>query len=237
MSSSRYYLAPSGKQYIVPETLFAWFSQQTGGEPERSLIEWIHENYLHPDYAFVDIGAHIGTYSLHFHNRSREVAAFEPSLANYNRLCGGIALAGASGKIRAVHTALSDHTGFESLRIPSEDGGLSTLETWLPHAPPGVPIEKVPVHTLDSYCLEKVGLIKVDVEGHEARVLRGAEQTIRRSGFPRILIEVWPDDWFREQRVRVFQDLERLGYKLTPIHNFAHMQLAEHPQSTVRWTR
>lgn len=234
MSASRYYESPSGRKYIVPETLALWFAGQPGGEPERHLIDWVRDNYCNDGYVFVDAGAHIGTYSLAFAGRSRSVIAFEPSLANYHRLCGGIALAGLSHKIRAVHSALSDYTGRASLRIPSEDGGLSTLETWIPHAPETAPREDVFVNQMDSYALDKVGLIKIDVEGHEEHVLRGARKTIER-GFPRLLIEVWPDDWFRDQRLRVFAELERMGYKRTPIANYPHMQLAEHPQSTVKW--
>ena len=52
-------------------------------------------------------------------------------------------------------------------------------------------METVGVETrrLDSYDLGKIGFMKIDVEGHEEAVLRGAEQTIMRNR-PRLLIEI-----------------------------------------------
>ena len=48
---------------------------------------------------------------------------------------------------------------------------------------------RVPLRTLDSYNLSNIGFIKIDVEGHELDVLRGAEVTLRRDQ-PNLLIEI-----------------------------------------------
>jgi hypothetical protein len=47
----------------------------------------------------------------------------------------------------------------------------------------------VPALRLDDYALDRVGFIKIDVEGHELAVLKGAEATIRGS-MPSLLVEI-----------------------------------------------
>ena len=71
-------------------------------------------------------------------------------------------------------------------------------------------VETVAVRTLDSFAFEKVGFIKIDVEGHEAQVIEGARSTINAS-HPALLVEI-------EQRHRkrpiedVFHQIASLGY-------------------------
>jgi len=233
MSQSQIYTVSNGPTYILPTALADYFISQPGGEPEHSLIEWVKENFLHPDWAFVDAGAHLGTYSLHFAPRVRTVYAFEPQRSTYHRLCGGVALNGYDN-VHAFHTALGEQDGKATLRRQGDEGGLSTIAPDIPHAV-HFPTEEVPVAMLDWYALEKIGLMKIDVEGSELAVLRGARQTLQRSGFPRLLIEVWNDAWFTEQRDAVKAELVRLGYRLDqdPVPNYPHMLLATHPSSTV----
>lgn len=232
MSPSKVYTVPEGPTYILPASLYDYFVSQSGGEPEHSLILWIKENFLHADWAFVDAGAHVGTYTLHFAPHCRAVYAFEPQRSTYHRLAGGVALAGLDN-VYAHNTALGDEGGRALLRRQWDDGGMSTIASDIPHAGP-FPTEEVPVNMLDWYGIERVGLMKIDVEGSELAVLRGARQTIQRSGFPRLLIELWPDGWFTERREAVRAELTRLGYKIDPIPNYSHMFLATHPQTTVR---
>jgi hypothetical protein len=82
------------------------------------------------------------------------------------------------------------------------------------------------LRTLDSYALEDVGFVKIDVEGHELAALRGAEQTLRRCR-PLVLVEV--EDRHRPDAVssvRAF--MATMGYEgwffldgvLTPIDRF-----------------
>lgn len=232
MSPSQLHTVPGGPTYILPKSLAEYFVSQPGGEPEHSLILWVKENFLHPEWAFVDAGAHLGTYSLHFAPHVRAVYAFEPQRTTYHRLCGGIALNGYTN-VCAFHTALGDRDGRAQLKLQGDEGGLSTIASGIPHAE-HFPVEEVPVNMLDWYALEKIGLMKIDVEGSELAVLRGARQTLERSGFPRLLVEVWTDAWFTEQREAVRAELERIGYKLDAIPNYPHMILATHPQSRVK---
>jgi Methyltransferase FkbM domain len=68
---------------------------------------------------------------------------------------------------------------------------------------------QVPVHTLDSYQLDDVALLKIDVEGMEADVIRGGLDTIRRNR-PVIFAEAW-DAGYEQATAEL---LEPLGYRM-----------------------
>jgi hypothetical protein len=67
--------------------------------------------------------------------------------------------------------------------------------------------ETVDIQSLDSFQLKNVDFIKVDVEGFEADVLEGAEETIKRCK-PLILVEA-----FEDTRVKVENLMTNFGYK------------------------
>jgi hypothetical protein len=76
--------------------------------------------------------------------------------------------------------------------------------------------------TLDSFGLTNIGFIKIDVEGHEECVLRGAVKTLEANGWPKILFESWPercsDVPAKEIRKSLFDFLGSLGYKIVQVH-------------------
>jgi hypothetical protein len=66
------------------------------------------------------------------------------------------------------------------------------------------------MRTLDSFGIPRVDLLKVDVEGYELEVLRGAELTLQRS-HPTMMIEM--HHWVgAEKEAALFEILARLGY-------------------------
>lgn len=69
---------------------------------------------------------------------------------------------------------------------------------------------EVPVRTLDSFNFDNVGLIKLDVEGYEERVLRGGQETIARC---RPILYVEDDRMAQSKSLREF--IESLGYTIT----------------------
>jgi FkbM family methyltransferase len=229
MSASRIVTFPSGVTYLVPAELVEYFAR-TGGEPEKALIEWARR-YLSPAGVFVDIGAHIGTYTLSYATWVREIHSFEPQQDTYYRLCGGIGLLGAT-TIHAHRVALSDDSTAEAeLRVLTLDGGLSSICD-LPTNHHPARTERVRVRTLDSYELSEVCLVKLDVEGNELNVLRGATETLRRSGYPPLLVEVWLEEWFRAEREALAHFLGELGYSAVSHTDFPagfpHMLCYEH---------
>lgn len=87
-------------------------------------------------------------------------------------------------------------------------------------------IEKIEVKTLDNFVLENISLIKLDVEGYELNVLRGATETLCKSNFPVIIIELWEDEgwrgeteklsqYYQNKKKEIILYLERLGYLIS----------------------
>ena len=136
----------------------------------------------------VDIGAHLGDYTFFMRRHAAGCVAFEcnPALVAHLRR-----LFGRSVDIRP--DAVSDQEGTAVLRIPTEEAtglGRATIEA-------GNPLggfssfNAVTVRTvrLDDAVKQPVGLLKIDVEGHEMAVLRGATRILERDR-PNLIIEL-----------------------------------------------
>jgi hypothetical protein len=124
--------------------------------------------------------------------------------------------------------ALSDHAGIAQLRVLLDDRGRSSVEKENPVERLGaVEVLTVPTRRLDDYdAIEPVGCIKIDVEGHEDAVLRGATRILSRD-HPALIIEI--EERHKPHAVSTVRGfLEGLGYhgfffrdnRLNPIGSF-----------------
>jgi FkbM family methyltransferase len=144
---------------------------------------------LKPGMTFVDVGANEGFYSVFAAKLVGElgqVIAIEPDPSMLERLKRNIILNGIQN-ISIVQCAVSSYSGVENLSI-AEYGheGITALGTCVPN--PLVKTRKViktVVKPLDEILSERgiknVHFVKIDAEGSEVHVLRGAEQIIRAS--------------------------------------------------------
>lgn len=195
---------------------------------EKSLIEWAAQ-FLHKDKIFVDIGAHMGTYSILYAPHSKAVYSFEAQRMTYYQLCGGIALSDQSN-IYAHNVGLTcpEEAGTtKTLNVISADGGGSTFDQGAVSLNGGkiLQSEAVKMMTLDDYRLDDISLIKIDVEGYELNVLKGAQATIARSK-PKILFEAWTHPDYAAKKKELFEYLASIHYSITPINGYPFMFLA-----------
>jgi FkbM family methyltransferase len=161
--------------------------ERTNYEPEMELLDLL----CHRRKTSVDIGAKFGMYTYRILAHSGGVVAFEP-IPHINRMLRTVF--GRRCRVEAV--ALSSTPGEAVLRMPfasngSAKLGRSTIERDNPLDHQEIASTRelvVETRTLDSYELEDVGFIKIDVEGHELSVLDGAVETIEKSR-PNLLIE------------------------------------------------
>lgn len=162
------------------------------------------ERYLRLGDTAIDVGAHIGLYTLLFAKLvgpSGRVIAFEAEAENYGRLLGNIAL-NSHATVVAEHLAVYRTSGSVVLNLfePALGAWHSIGAPQLPHAlRPGeiaVPVAAVEVKSvsLDDYCrsagIGHVQLLKIDVEGAEPDVLEGARELLMSGAVDRILFEV-----------------------------------------------
>jgi len=146
-------------------------------------------NYLKEGMTVFDIGANVGYYTLLIAQKvgsTGKVYAFEPIPETFARLQENIALNGFTN-IVAVPAAVTDRDC--TVRMSVEDSASSIFRASSANS-----IE-VPTISLDSFVgqhrIERVDAIKMDVEGAELLVLRGADQVIRRYK-PIIMTEINP---------------------------------------------
>jgi FkbM family methyltransferase len=200
---------------------------------EYNLIRWC-EQFLSPESTFVDIGAHIGTYSILLHKHCKTVHAFEAQKSTFDCLTIGICVNNAFN-IETHNLALGSKEDTLTLYQVSEDGGCSSVrqEVSMNMGLPVTDTETVKVKTLDSFNLKNVDFLKIDVEGYELEVIKGASMTLVDNDFPPFIFEAWPDAWYREDRESLLAFVRGLGYKVYPISGTNNMYLAsDHPLRT-----
>jgi FkbM family methyltransferase len=185
---------------LLNEDMLRHFRSCPGGTPEAPLIDWAWQTYGQPGFQFIDIGSHVGSWALPFAMAGMEVIAFEA-----NTVIADL-LSNASGGMLEVHdVALGDHPHVAQLTAPGIDGGMASIVLKF-NGPIDMPVA---VMVLDDYDFEP-RIMKIDVEGAELDVLRGAAQTIRRHQ-PIIFFECWPTE--RGQRIEeLFAYVLELGY-------------------------
>jgi FkbM family methyltransferase len=136
----------------------------------------------------VDAGANKGFYSLALSRLYSKVVAFEP-----NKHIAASLIAAELPRVEIVHVGLSSRNGVATFYIPSFHEkslpGWGSLDEH--NCPDATAMEKqmISLRTLDSYRFKGLGFVKIDVEGHEVKVLRGAVETIQRER-PHLLVEV-----------------------------------------------
>jgi FkbM family methyltransferase len=133
------------------------------------------------------------------------VLAFEPERFNFQLLCANVALNNCTN-VWALNQAVGSANGM--IHVPAVDptlannfGGVELL------ASGGA--DMVPLRTIDSLQLGACNMIKVDVEGMEGEVLKGARETIRRH---RPLLYVENDR--EESSAALIELILQLGYHL-----------------------
>jgi FkbM family methyltransferase len=129
----------------------------------------------------VDVGANIGFYTVPLARAGARVFAFEPMAANHARLVRNVAANGLEERVTAVRVAVGETEG--TLELAPEPGGAETGNA-APAEPGAANAVSVEVRPLDALAaelrIEGCDLVKIDVEGGELAVLRGAAALIGR---------------------------------------------------------
>ncbi len=180
----------------------------------------------------VDCGANVGEWTyqlfkeseLKDNNFEMDVYSFEPSAYTYRELVSTIKNIENSRNIRffPINKALSSSIGEANLAISNPGGGTNSLV----HTENIVDLEmeQVPLTTLDSFVkqnnITQISLLKIDAEGHDPDVIKGAEMLIANQNIGVIQFEynwrwIFGNNFLRD----VFMNLSENGYhlgKVTP---------------------
>jgi len=149
----------------------------------------LFKSLLTEDANVVDVGAHIGYYTIIAANKSKsgKVWAFEPEPNNYEALVENIKLNKAVN-VKTFQKAVGKENGRSPLFVPGTFSGECSLVHKSNRPNKVVDVEVV---ALDSILAgEKIDIIKIDVEGGEIGVLLGAKELIRSNPAIKIFAEL-----------------------------------------------
>ena len=156
------------------------------GRDEPETVAWIES--LPADAVLWDIGANIGLYALFAARRGLRVLAFEPSAASFAAMVASAEANGLDRLVDAYCLALDEAPGLARLQMASSAAGHSM------HSISGAPgrfSQAVLAMTVDGLVAQGARVpthIKLDVDGIEAAILRGAKATL--AGVREVLVEV-----------------------------------------------
>ncbi len=201
-----------GLQYSYVDGPQTMLGLKTGEEFERAEVALLTSS-LPPGGVFIDVGANIGRLTMEAAVAvdGLRVLAVEPVKSTYAALAANITRNGLNSRVATLRLALGAHTGRGA--ITADLGSANHLVTGSPSAGQ----EHIEIATLDDlltqHGLNRVDVIKCDVEGAELFVLEGAARTLE-AFHPALLLEV-EERWvtrYERSAIELFDFLLARGY-------------------------
>lgn len=133
---------------------------------------------------FFDVGAHKGEYSgeiLKVYGSDAEIFCFEPARATYDVLQDKLK---GNSNVRTFNVGMSDEEGSVDLYSDAlVSGRASVYRRGASDGPDDTyTSERIKLATIDAFCekegIDRIDLLKIDVEGHELSVLKGAQRMV-----------------------------------------------------------
>lgn len=156
----------------------SFLGQELAAETFEGGADTLLAALLKPGDFFVDVGTHIGIYSLLAARLGAQVLSFEPDPYTYSLFQQNIDANHVSDRVKPVNALVSDTSGKGKLYIESHDRLTSTSVATLSRNWEAVECD---MYSLDDYFathgISHVDCLKVDVEGAETQVLNGFRQT------------------------------------------------------------
>ncbi len=181
-------------------------------------------NYLRPEMTVFDVGANVGELTLLFSHFAARVHAFEACLETSRRL-ETVCRATERRNVLINRLALSDANGTIDLHIYEDALSSFNSQADRPLKNYGmnaesVAVENVPAMTLDDYCeknsVAQIDLLKIDVEGAELQVMRGARRMLESKKIRCVTFEFGQTTFDMGNRVEEIEAfLAEMNYKIT----------------------
>ena len=208
------YPVPGGRAYLnIKESRMMLARAVHQYEPERHLAL---KAFLCSGDSMIDIGSNKGDFALlgaRLVGPQGRVLAFEPEPTNFHWLTKSIKL-NHYANTTAYQIALGESDGPGSLYLGKKSGWHTVIPD---HASMGNGIIPVTIHSLDSHLRESnwnrdIRMMKIDVEGAEESVLRGARDTIAASRDLIILLDLHPH--LGADSIEVLRMLKNWGFSI-----------------------
>jgi FkbM family methyltransferase len=143
---------------------------------------------LRPGDVFIDIGANIGSYTVLASGVCEaESISFEPIPSTFSMLQQNINLNGISGRVELHNCGLGDNE--EKMLFTKNLDSINHVVT-SNELLGRCDLIEVPVYTLDKMLTRSPTLMKIDVEGFEAKVLAGGKESLSSNSLVAVIIEL-----------------------------------------------
>lgn len=228
--------------FLRVDSLFEYTNRLNACRKEPETIKWI-ETFIQPGDVVFDIGANVGAYSLiidKFTQGAAKVYAFEPVFSTFSQLNKNIFLNHSQNHVIPLHIALSGTGGLVNFNYRSLSPGTALHALGKAVDNKGhefTPVVEQPVVScclddlIDFLKLEKPNHIKLDVDGGEEAVLRGADLTLSDPVVRSILIELEPG---LETSEKIIAYLEAKGFAVHSAHRHGPGELDTHNYIFIR---
>lgn len=193
---------------------------------DRGMKRAVYDNSLYEHFykprkgdVVVDVGAHIGLFTVKVALQVGEkgrVIAVEPEKKNYAFLTENIRI-NRHRNVIPVNLALSDFEGKARFFLKARSGSHSLVgKTWVT---PIIGSTEVNVSTLDKLlgklAVNRVGLLKINVEGAELNVLRGGARFLSEGRISNIILTTHPPH--KKEAKEISEYLRLMGYTTTTV--------------------
>lgn len=207
--------------FHTPNSLSA-YRATTFSTKEPDTLEWI-DKYAPENGVMFDIGANVGLYSIYYAvSKKGTVYSFEPSVFNLKLLVKNINLNHCEKNVFVVSNPLSYTNGFADFNLQNTEEGGALSSFGVEYGHDGKTLNKQLSYKMLGFSLDHMiqqklipsvpSLIKVDVDGIEHLILRGAETTLADAACRSVLIEV--NESFIELYEEVSDVLTNAGFKM-----------------------
>src|SRR5665213_4316944 len=203
------------------------FVKEYGSDPVGDIVKLtkLEGRADHP--VIFDVGANVGKLVQRFHESftGASIHAFEPSGDTFNRLTAATAhipnltlnfcaMGSAAGELVLLE---NEHSDMSSLLPPDKHcWGEIKSQT------------KVAVRTIDEYCSEKgidrIDVLKIDTQGYDLEVIRGAERMIREGRVRTLYMEIILSEMYKgiPRLDEVYSHLHTRGFRLVTFYQFSY---------------
>ena len=210
-------------EFYVPNNTILW-RIKTFFSKEPETINFIKQFYKKKKTIFWDIGSNIGLYSIYaaLIHKNIQVISFEPSINNLRVLGTNISKNKLTNRIKIITNPLTNHSNYFSTMHESsvnEGSALSTfgqefnfegkkISSKLNYKLLGFSID----YFIEKKILEIPNYIKIDVDGLEHLILRGAKTILKSKKLEKISIEL--NENFLSQYKEVLYIMKKNNFKL-----------------------
>jgi FkbM family methyltransferase len=214
--------------YLSIESDIEYTTRLSSCAKEPEMVYWF-ETFFKEGDIFYDIGANIGAYSLvasKLFNGKIKVYAFEPGFSNFGQLGKNIFINNSQESVIPLQIALSDRTGIDIFNYSNLTPGGALHALGEPKTYTGETFEPVFKQSIISFQLDDFiklfnipvpNHVKIDVDGIEFKILKGAQHVLREPTFKSLMVEI---DEANPQTQSMVNYLKDRGFSVDSKHKY-----------------